>query len=74
MDGKVHRADVSEWPVRTTAPHLADFLRYPTMPLSARATAGFLKRARQGSLRFPEGFLDAVDQHLKRMLMDSLAA
>jgi DNA (cytosine-5)-methyltransferase 1 len=74
LGGKVHRADVSKWPVRATAPHLANFLKYPTTPLSARATAGFLKRARKGNLRFPDGFLEAVDQHLKRVLVDSLAA
>ena len=29
--------------------------------VSAKATAGFLNRARRSSLRFPDGFLDAVD-------------
>jgi DNA (cytosine-5)-methyltransferase 1 len=33
-------------------------------PLSARATAGFLSRARRGKLRFADGFLSALDDHL----------
>lgn len=33
-------------------------------PLSQRATAGFLRRARRGKLRFAEGFIEALDAHL----------
>ena len=58
---------LSSWPVRRKARPLREFLKYPTMPLSVKATAGFLSRARASSLRFPEGFLDAVAAHLKRM-------
>jgi len=66
-DGEVFRAHVSLWPVRKPYQHLADFLRYEPKPLSQRATGGFLSRARSSSLRFPDGFLDAVAQHLERM-------
>lgn len=62
-----HAADVSAWPVRRRSEPLASFLRHPTEPLSVKATAGFLSRARTGSLRFPPGFLDAVERHLERM-------
>lgn len=58
------RADVSPWPVRRQPKLLHEFLR-ETEPLSARATAGFLSRARKSSLRFPPGFLDAVERHLR---------
>ncbi len=34
-------------------------------PLSARATAGFLNRAGRGRLRFPEGFIEALYDHLE---------
>ena len=44
----------------------ADFLE-DTRLLSARATAGFLKRARMGNLRFVPGFIDDVESHLDRM-------
>lgn len=60
-------ADVSAWPERRPRTHLQEFLRFPTEPLSAKATAGFLSRARSGSLRFPPGFLDEVERHLGRM-------
>lgn len=64
MGGRVHRAAVSDHPRRVPRPSLVDFLRYTPRPLSKRATRGFLKRARAGSLRFPVGFLDALDAHL----------
>jgi DNA (cytosine-5)-methyltransferase 1 len=57
--------DVSPWPLAARRPHLVDFLRYPVRPLSVRATGGFLSRAERSSLRFPDGFLDAVRRHLK---------
>ncbi len=65
-DGIAHRAPVSAWPVRAPGEHLHDFLT-DTRPLSARATAGFLRRARTGNLRFVPGFLDDVADHLARM-------
>lgn len=57
----------SPWPVHAKRPSLVDFLEYPTEPLSAKATAGFLERAGRGSLSFPKGFLDSVRRHLSRM-------
>lgn len=45
-------------------PHLASFLEYDPSPLSARATEGFYARASRAKLRFAEGFLDAVRDHL----------
>jgi DNA (cytosine-5)-methyltransferase 1 len=47
---------------------LAKFLSAPLKPLSARATAGFLGRARRGRLRFADGFLLALDQHLESVV------
>lgn len=58
----------SAWPVHTKRPSLVEFLKYPTEPLSAKATAGFLERAQRGSLSFPKGFLDRVQRHLTLML------
>ncbi len=59
--------DMSLWPLALQRPHLADFLDYPVHPLSVRATGGFLGRTDRSSLRFPDGFLDAVRRHLKSM-------
>ena len=64
--GLLHRAEVSGWPVRRPYQHLAEYLEHPTRPLSERATAGFHRRASASSLRFPEGFLDHVAEHLRR--------
>jgi DNA (cytosine-5)-methyltransferase 1 len=57
---------LSTWPVRRKAAPLAGFLRYPTSPLSAKATAGFLERTRRSTLRFPDGFLTRLEKHLAR--------
>jgi len=64
--GKRHRhvAEISAWPHRRETPDLEGFLRYPTKPLSERATAGFFSRAQRAQLRFPPGFLSLVENHL----------
>jgi DNA (cytosine-5)-methyltransferase 1 len=65
--GQVFAADVSMWPCREVCPPLSQFIEYPTKPLSARAASGFLKRARASTLRFEDGFLDALEQHVRRV-------
>jgi DNA (cytosine-5)-methyltransferase 1 len=62
--------DISGWPVRRPYRHLEAFLRSPKL-LSERATAGFLHRAEASSLRFVDGFLDDVHEHLMRMRQDA---
>jgi len=63
------RAHASAWPVRRKRQHLHSFLKYPTEPLSLKATLGFFTRATgpRTRLNFPEGFLDVVEAHLDRM-------
>lgn len=61
--GVAYRAEVSTWPVVEPYHHLEEFLDEPK-PLSVRATAGFLKRAEIGNLRFVDGFLDEIRDHL----------
>lgn len=60
-------AKVSEWPLILRHPPLHEFLQHPPELLSERATRGFLSRARMSSLRFPRGFIDALQAHLDRM-------
>jgi DNA (cytosine-5)-methyltransferase 1 len=55
------------WPSKLEPPHLSDFVRFPVKPLSVRAASGFLKRARTSSLRFEDGFLEAIARHIKRV-------
>jgi DNA (cytosine-5)-methyltransferase 1 len=64
-EGKAHSVPLSMWPRRARRQHLQDFLRFPTTPLSERATRGFLSRAEEGSLNFQPGFLKAIRRHLK---------
>ena len=67
------RVGFSHWPVHAPYQSLAEFLRFPLKPLSERATAGFLRRTTESTLRFPEGLLDAVAAHL-RAAQDRAAA
>lgn len=55
--------DVSEWPVRRKARRLDEFLRHEPRPLSLRATAGFVRRLKASSLRYPADFLRALERH-----------
>jgi DNA (cytosine-5)-methyltransferase 1 len=64
-DGR-RAAPVSAWPEDHRMTPIGDFLKYPVLPLSEKATAGFLSRARSSSLRFPEGFLAALEKHRRR--------
>jgi DNA (cytosine-5)-methyltransferase 1 len=65
-DGR-HEVHASEWPCARPRTELHRFLQFEPEPLSVKATAGFLERTQRSSLRFPEGFLDAVREHLARM-------
>jgi DNA (cytosine-5)-methyltransferase 1 len=58
---------LSPWPVKRARLPLLDFLKYPTEPLSEKATAGFLSRTKKGTLRFPDGFIDAIETHLQNV-------
>jgi DNA (cytosine-5)-methyltransferase 1 len=54
----------------TRPEHLKTFLRFPGVPLSPRATEGFYARALKAKLNFADGFLEAVDQHRKKVSGD----
>jgi DNA (cytosine-5)-methyltransferase 1 len=71
--GQVFPVDVSMWPMRWPREHLSDFISSPLVPLSERASAGFLGRARASSLVFQPGFLDAVADHLERIRRAAVA-
>lgn len=66
-EGHIVGVDVSMWPVNEPYQHLEEFLRYPAVPLSQKATAGFLERAERGTLNFHPAFLRAVKNHLARV-------
>lgn len=60
-------APLSTYPTAKTGAPLHEFLRFPMRPLSHKATTGFLHRTRKGTLRFPRGFIDALERHQHRM-------
>ena len=60
------QSTASTWPCMRSS-NLAGFLRHPGVPLSARATTGFLDRATSSTLRFPNGFLEVVRAHKSRV-------
>jgi len=62
-----HTAEISRWPKRFKFTPIQEFLVDPPKKLSHRATAGFLKRTSKGRLRFPDGFIAAVESHLGTM-------
>jgi len=64
---QVYAVDISTWPVRERATSLRDFLRFPRVPLSHRATAGFYSRADASTLRMNTSFLRDVELHVNRM-------
>lgn len=63
--GHRYRSNVSSWPRTQKRRALDSFLRFPIQPLSRRAAAGFRQRTSRSSLRFPPGFLAAVDAHIR---------
>ena len=68
--GERHAVRITTYPKREPYRDLADFFEYPLAPLSAKATAGFLRRARASSLHFVDGFLDGLEAHLRMMLAE----
>jgi DNA (cytosine-5)-methyltransferase 1 len=71
--GQAYEVKLSEFPVHRRRHHLLDFLQEPLTPLSARATEGFLRRAKSSGLRFVDGFLDDVAEHLGRLTVTGAA-
>ncbi|MYB37030.1 MAG: DNA (cytosine-5-)-methyltransferase [Gammaproteobacteria bacterium] len=55
---------VSEYPLGTRRGRLSAFKTRCWPDLSTRALAGFVRRAHEGNLRYPPGFLDALDANL----------
>jgi DNA (cytosine-5)-methyltransferase 1 len=72
-EGEAFKSSVTEWPVRRKYKRLEDFLKYPTSPLSYRATAGFYSRAVASSLRFHPNFLSDVEEHMLAMEAELLS-
>ncbi len=61
------KVDIGEFPESAHCEGIGSFLENPVKPLSERASRGFLKRAREGKLKFADGFLDAIEAHADKM-------
>ena len=57
-------ADVTEYPVHRRRGRISAFATEHWPDLSPRALRGFARRAREGHLKYPPGFLDAVEANL----------
>lgn len=57
-------ASVSEYPVHARRGRLSAYATHGWPDLSTRALAGFVSRAREGRLRYPKGFLAALERNL----------
>lgn len=57
-------ANVSEYPLAKRRGRLSAFATEEWPELSRRALAGFVRRAHEGSLRYPGGFLGALEANL----------
>ena len=64
MGGARMVADVSEYPLSKRRGRLSAFATEEWPELSRRALAGFVRRAHEGSLRYPRGFLGALEANL----------
>lgn len=66
--------NVTMWPVAWPREHLADFIQYPPIPLSARAAAGFKSRLDVSPLNYPEQFGQALATYVKRAVRPTAVA
>jgi DNA (cytosine-5)-methyltransferase 1 len=65
-EGKRFAVKASEFPIAKDRPSIATFRDESWTPLSARALRGFIARAKEGGLRFPDGFIPALETALVR--------
>lgn len=63
-EGRRVAAGVTEYPVRRRRGRLSAFATQHWPNLSRRALLGFTTRAREGHLKYPAGFLDALEANL----------
>lgn len=62
--GRMVATTVSEYPIRARRGRLSAFATQHWPDLSTRALAGFVRRAREGRLRYPAGFVAALEHIL----------
>jgi DNA (cytosine-5)-methyltransferase 1 len=63
-----YKIEASENPVKISCGSIVEYLDDSWKPLSERALRGFVRRAREGNLSFPEGFLSLLDAAIDRSI------
>jgi DNA (cytosine-5)-methyltransferase 1 len=64
-NGKRWSVEISEWPCDRGYRGLKQYLDYDLVPLSPRATSGFLSRFEESSLSKPSGFVESLKIYLQ---------
>ncbi len=62
--GKRFVAKTTTHPLSDNHIPIGEFLKHPIKPLSNRALAGYISRAKEGAKVFPSGFLEALQKQL----------
>lgn len=70
VSGVRSRSRVSEWPVAVPNEHLSAFLKHKVIPLSHKATSGFLSRLVKSKLRYEEAFRTDLAHHAEKIEKD----
>ena len=73
-DSGRYQVRISERPVQRPIPSIEKFLEFPFKPLSLKATSGFYNRLVASSLRRPEEFDKALEEHIDLMSSGALEA
>jgi DNA (cytosine-5)-methyltransferase 1 len=64
---RIFGVNVSRFPESNVCVPISDFLKYPLVPLSQRATLGFHKRVVESTLiKYPKEFIHSLEIYLKR--------
>jgi len=72
MGDRRHASKASTFPVDTPFGRLSDFDTTEWPDLSEKALGGFIRRAREGKLNYPRGFLGALESDLTTKTRDAI--
>lgn len=73
VNGIMYSVDVSPYPLGVNYTPILQFLSQPLIPLSLKATLGFLSRVRQSTLiKYPQTFVESLNIYLKEQYGYSL--
>ena len=65
-NGKRFKVDTSQYVAVASHVPIVDFLNDPLKPLSTKALRGYISRAREGTKKFPVGFLENLERQARQ--------